>query len=358
MSRKRRSGKKKSPKPKRPPKVGQRSARGSKISTQETVDAALSRIYPELSPLFFEPGKPIAGPDPLQGIRAQPVEEPTPHWHLVTYGLSQTYGFELTLRVKDDGEEVGPPNWAMLLLNTLTMFVADVGRAIEPGQRVNLNGPLSFERATQLRAAAFIADPTLETYETPKGSLKFVQIVGLSGPELEAGSSWDMAKLLELLLERIPVGLTDLERECLLKTDPELRAQVEAKIAEEGSTEEAVNLDAVRWSLEDEKLSVTLGAGGVTLVQGLLRGRTRHGREFQIFDPEHQLTIASGETLAWTADPEDKNHLTLTLPEAEVARLLEEVKPQRGLHELGGWSLRIVPTQILDENDRVFETIG
>ncbi|MDI9654077.1 suppressor of fused domain protein, partial [Burkholderia cenocepacia] len=62
----------------------------------------------------------LGGPDPLDGISVWRRAAPVPHWHFVTYGLSELYakesddpavsgfGFELTMRVADH-RRLDPP---------------------------------------------------------------------------------------------------------------------------------------------------------------------------------------------------------------------------------------------------------
>ena len=355
---------KRGPKPPRPPKPpkpfkgGPLRAGGTASSHEEALDQALIAAYRELSPIFLA----TPGPGPLSGIRCQlSVHMPTESefWILITYGLASKFGFELTLRVpKGHLFETQPPRWALLLLSSLSDFAVELERAFVPGNRINLGGPISLEDPTQLRAAAFIKEPTIRAIEGEYAT-QFVQIVGLSGPELEAGSSWDLGQLMDLILERVPLGITNIERECLLKTDPELRKRVQEGIEREGSTEEAATIDILKWKIGLRGgLTLTLGALAVSLFQGLLKGRTRHQREFELFDPDHQVTIRPGEAFSFEADPKDKRHLTLTLPESQVARLVEELKPVRGAYELEGWTVKVCESVITDELGTVIERVG
>lgn len=368
MSRKRgkRSSKsKRGPKPPRPPKpqapskkAPPRPAGPPPASHAEAIDRVLIKAFKALSPIFLTP----EGRGPLSGIRCQlwaDLERRTEHWILVTYGLAPKFGFELTLRVpKGQQLELQPPRWALLLLSTLSDFADQLQRPFVPGNRINLGGPISLEDPTQLRAAAFVEEPVIEEV-TGEHAVKFVQIVGLSGPELEAGSSWDLNRLMDLILERVPLGMTDIERECLLKTDPALRVIVREGIERDGSTEEAATIDVLKWKVGFRGgLTVSLGALAVSLFQGLLRGRTRHQRPFELFDPKHQVTILPGDEFAFEKDPDGKRHLTLTLPESHVARLLEELKPVRGTYALEGWTVKVVESVITDERGRPIERVG
>jgi len=347
----------KPPRPPKPPKAKPPRTSATPSAFAKAVDRALVSAYQVLSPIFLQtPGS------PLSGIRGQlSVHLPTERefWILVTYGLASKLGFELTLRVpKGQLMEIQPPRWALLLLSSLSELAVELERPFLPGNRVNLGGPISLDDPTQLRAAAFLKDPTIKAIEGDYAT-QFVQVVGLSGPELEAGSSWDLAQLMDLILERVPLGITDLDRECLLKTDPELRQRVQEGIEREGSTEEAATLDILKWKISAEgALELTLGALPVSLFQGLLKGRTRHQRPFELFDPDHQVTVRPGEALSHELDPEDERHLTVTLPEGQVARVLAELKPLRGTYAFDGWSVEVVESVITNELGTVIDRVG
>jgi hypothetical protein len=83
----------------------------------DAINAALEPTYGEVEPLHWGTVKRWrnGGPDPLDGISAYRVDGPPPHWHFVSYGLSELYrkesedpevsgwGIELTFRL---GREV------------------------------------------------------------------------------------------------------------------------------------------------------------------------------------------------------------------------------------------------------------
>ena len=57
----------------------------------DAIDAALREVYGDREPLHYgtDIKYELGGPDPLDGISAYRVEQPSPHWHFVTYGLSE-----------------------------------------------------------------------------------------------------------------------------------------------------------------------------------------------------------------------------------------------------------------------------
>ncbi|GAB2914304.1 hypothetical protein GCM10027093_61040 [Paraburkholderia jirisanensis] len=59
----------------------------------KAIDCALARLYPGQQPKHY--GTLIkwrlGGPDPLDGISVWKRKDPVPHWHFVTYGLTELY---------------------------------------------------------------------------------------------------------------------------------------------------------------------------------------------------------------------------------------------------------------------------
>src|SRR5688500_9386346 len=76
------------------------------------IDGALARIYGDAEPHHWGTLHKwvLGGPDPLDGISVYPRDEPVPHWHYVSYGMTELYekqsenpdesgwGFEFTFR--------------------------------------------------------------------------------------------------------------------------------------------------------------------------------------------------------------------------------------------------------------------
>src|ERR1700679_2089959 len=82
----------------------------------DAIDAALVKIYGDAEPLHYASAIKwmLGGPDPLDGVSVYKRERPSPHWHFVSYGLTELYvkesddtevsgfGFELTFRLARD----------------------------------------------------------------------------------------------------------------------------------------------------------------------------------------------------------------------------------------------------------------
>ena len=148
----------------------------------DAITTALETLYPGQEPRHFGTivRYAIGGPDPLDGISVYRVETPVPHWHYVSFGLSELYaketdvpevsgfGFELTFRL-ERGSEGEPPMFACNFLQNLARYVFDSGRIFEAGHHVDLNGPIERGAETDITAICFATDPKLPAISTPNG---------------------------------------------------------------------------------------------------------------------------------------------------------------------------------------------
>ena len=104
------------------------------------IASALDVLYQGRQPRTFENANPWSrgGEDPLDAISVWQRAEPVPHWHYVSYGLSDLYakkspssasgfGFELTLRAAVEPGATEPPLWPMHLLQSLARYVYRTG---------------------------------------------------------------------------------------------------------------------------------------------------------------------------------------------------------------------------------------
>jgi hypothetical protein len=215
----------------------------------DAIDATLRDVYGDQAPLHWRTAITyrLGGKDPLDGLSAFRAEGERPHWHLVSYGLSELYakerddpstsgfGFELTLRLARAPHETAAPTWALAMLQNLARYVFDSGKVLEPGHHLNANGPISRDHPTALRGLLFVTDPELPTIETPNGRLEFVQAVGVTIDELAAIEAWDGPRFAELLAARDPLHVTDLARTSLL-AEPATAATIRAAIERDGSS--------------------------------------------------------------------------------------------------------------------------
>lgn len=163
----------------------------------------------------------LGGHDPLDYISmywnpGKPDENILPHWHYVSFGLSDLhgdgrvhpppdptpgapsgYGFELTLRLSAEGV-TQPPLWPAALLQALARYVFTTGNKLCAGDHISWHRALD-GGGGRLRHLLVAADPQLSDTETAHGSVTFLQMVGCTGRELKAaqrGSGFEVLKLI------------------------------------------------------------------------------------------------------------------------------------------------------------------
>lgn len=325
------------------------------------IDAALARTYGSAEPQHWGTiiGWRLGGPDPLDGISAYRREEPVPHWHYVGYGMSALYenddptselsgwGFEFTFRLLR-GQEEQAPVWPASLLQNLARYVHQSGNWFEAGHHLNLNGPIAADRPdTRLTRAFFAEDPELGTIRTPHGTVQFLQIVGMTEDEHQAGQDWNVLGLLDVLLPWLPLLVTDLDRSSLLG-DPLITRAVRDGIARDGSSTGVLFVDSMDWDQDGDTLRLTVGANAAPSLGRALTGRLPHGRDLTITNGAATIRITSAPTFH---AEQDEQTLVVQLPDPVVAELRAVLRPERGRHSLTTaprMSVTIQPTEIKD----------
>ena len=187
----------------------------------DAMDALFETVYPKQEPVHYPMGSPV---DPLNGVSIYHSEHQTPHFHYVSYGMSELFydeeaagkpfskwGFEFTFRIKQDPTQTEPPTWPISLINGLATYVYKSQRWFEeyhviPVQAFGIHSP-------QLHAVAFIKDPEFGLLETPHGQVVFLQMVALSESEFQtfsdAPTTEDVEALLSTLQTTNPLLLCD-----------------------------------------------------------------------------------------------------------------------------------------------------
>ena len=343
------------------------------------IDAAMQPLYPDQEPLHY--GNVISarlgGPNPLDGTSVWKRLAPVPHWHFVTYGLSELYakesddpgtsgyGFELTFRLACDPSEPAdaePPAWAINFLQNLARYVFQSGNVFDDGHWMTANGPIALERDTLICSMGFVFDPELPAIDTPNGRMAFIQVVGLTLDEERAAKQWQTRKLLDVLLPEMPLWVTDLARPSLLD-DAGVRAQVDAGARRDGSSSGSLFTDVLGWKTHKRLLrspltDITLGARQVDELVTLLPLRLPFGRDFRVAGREGSLLFTRADTDG--VSDEDGN-LTLRLADDTVRELARTLKPQAGTYTLAGldgvrWQIQ--QTVIKDAEGKVVRTVG
>ena len=203
----------------------------------------------------------LGGNEPLDYISlynnpGDPKEGIPPHWHYVSFGLSDLYGdcrvhrrlpnqelsgfgFELTFRLKKENAAENPPVWPANILQSLAKYVFHTGNIICAGDHVSENKPLD-DSNSKIQHMLMTIDPKLNTVLTPLGKVTFIQIVGVTDDELKASQQWNVNGMIELMKKMAEAGgdllVTDMRRQhSIFELNKTIKQTVEQGINQEGS---------------------------------------------------------------------------------------------------------------------------
>nr|AII97855.1 BLTX486 [Nephila pilipes] len=162
----------------------------------------------------------LSGPDPLDYISmysnpGNPSADIPPHWHYISFGLSDLhgdgrvhdisgvgtpsgFGFELTFRLKREPEERVPPTWPAAIMQALAKYVFQSENILVAGDHVSWHCPLD-NSESRIQHMLMCDDPQFGTVPTPFGSVTFIQIVGVCAEELQAAQGWNGPGIIELM---------------------------------------------------------------------------------------------------------------------------------------------------------------
>lgn len=343
----------------------------------DAIDREMSRIYGDQEPKHYGTiiSYALGGPDPLDGISAYKAETPEPHWHFVTYGFSELYdkesdnaeesgfGFELTFRLARKEEEEEPPAWALNLLQNMGRYVFNSGNVFRAGDHLDANGPICLGADTLLTALAFVEDPELPAIDTPNGRVEFLQMVGMTGDELEATQAWNTLGVLSTGLPYMPYYITDLERDSLLRI-PAVSEAVHRGMEQDGSSTGFLFVSQLGWEqgkngwLNKTPSILQLGAKQAEVIAKLLRGRILKGNRLLLVGPDLRVTLEPGEKPGWSSG---EGEVRIVLDERAAAELSERLIPKESKFEvpsLQGVAFQIVKTNITDTEGNVVKVIG
>ncbi|MFB6720020.1 suppressor of fused domain protein [Kribbella sp. NPDC056345] len=198
------------------------------------IDAAFGARYPAITPPHL--AAPVqeraifGGEEYIDGFSIYP--SPSGYQHLLTYGMSKLYvdeesfggafsgwGYEMTMKIRANGPD--GCHWAVNSLRNLARYTYTSELWFEPFQFISGRGePLRTESDTLLTSYVMAPDTEVPGIDTVHGRVDFIQLVGITQPELDwvAGESVEgAAERAKDLLRRIaddgnPHLVTDLSR--------------------------------------------------------------------------------------------------------------------------------------------------
>ena len=195
----------------------------------DAITQAMLALYPgQTDPIHYAPvlSYRMGGNDPLDGIS---IYDGGSYYHFVTYGFSELYekesqhaaysglGFELTLKLKKDGIRKRDKEYKNIcgILQTLARMSFEDGDIFSPEEYIYTGQTTGIDADGSSQITGFLTmEDGLGTMDTPNGKVQFVQLVGATDAELKA--LVEDKTTVSALLEKLPDGLTDYTRDCIL----------------------------------------------------------------------------------------------------------------------------------------------
>jgi suppressor of fused len=335
----------------------------------DAIDGALAPLYGDTEPRHYGTvmSRQEGGNDPIHGISVYLRDEPSPHFHFVTYGFTELwdkesddadtsgYGFELTFRLARNDDEGEPPPWAMHFLQNLGRYVFRTGNAFAAGHKMGLNGPIALGERTAITAICFAADPELGSFRSRNGQAEFLQVVGITDDEYRLIQDWCTDGFVELLAMRSPMLITELWRPSILDR-PGVAELLQERVDREGSSETSSFAGDLSYDNDGSRVVMSLGALYAPAIRRAMLGRIRHRRSYQLMGRGHAVVFEPGEA-AWRIS---EGNLVLSVPPNLAKQLAAQVGARAGRYELAipGVTLVVAPTYIRDQTGRVIDVKG
>ena len=328
------------------------------------IDGIFKKIYKNTEPLHYGNISPF-GEKKLKGISVYDVKGKNPHWHFVTYGLSELYekesanpeksgyGIELTFRLAKGESETEVPNWAINFLNNLANYIFKTGNVFNEGHYLNTNGPIAANSNTNLKAVVFFKDAELnKVYKSPNGSLKFLQITGITHDELEAVIAWNTEKVTELL--GLPLNITYLNRDS--RITEEILEKVELGIETDGSSTRFLYVDKAELETEFRYI-FRLGALGAVSLSNLLRGVVLKSKILTLYS-KYKITFQ----MSFENRIEEKEYgYDIYFTKETAVEIADKIGPKAEmiiLESFEGFDLIIEKSYIRDRYGKIVEVVG
>ncbi len=290
------------------------------------IDAALDALYPNTRDhrMGLQAGPGETAP-PLEEVVAYRSLTPMPHWHYITYGLSELgakisddakqsgFGIELTLRLVDNSET--PPQWPINLLRWLAGIVHRDKNPFGDGHSLPLLAHMLDKYSPRTDGVAFTLDSELGMVKTSNGSVKFLQVVPLTADEYSLMGRWDAVKVFEEMQSVEPGLLWRVGRTSILQGahGPEIERRAKA----DGSAQE-MDFDEVSW----DEHTVLLDALSRQVVLKFLRYRLAYGRPASIKSVDKIMDLVNGPVALHL----DNARAMLSVPAARAGALAERIE--------------------------------
>lgn len=192
----------------------------------DAIDGALTKIYSDQEPQHHAPKvhHSLGGSEQLDGVSIYKNEK-RKFYHYITYGFSELYdketddpkvsgfGFELTFRLKYVSRQSKYPVWPVNFLQNIAKVVFEKGLVFDDYHSLG-TGPIKDDSDTEIKAVLFITDPELKQIDTDYGTVKFLQIYGITAKEYESikNKQVDRRAWLPEIMKKNELLVTDLDR--------------------------------------------------------------------------------------------------------------------------------------------------
>ena len=330
----------------------------------DSIDEELKKIYGDVEGIHYGNISPF-GEKRLKGITVYDVEGENPHWHFVTYGLTELYekefedrnrsgyGFELTFRLAKTDDSTQVPNWALNFLNNISNYIFRTGNVFSEGHYLNTNGPIEADSDTKIKAIVFSLDSKLNhVIETPNGKMKFLQITGITLDELDAMITWNTEKVLNLL--GLPMNITYMDRDSRLTE--KRKEKVELGIEMEGSSTRFLYVETA-YMERDQREILFLGALYINNLKKLLKGVVLKWNSLTLYS-EYKINFNISIENAVVMENDSYN---IYLTEETINEIISKIEPKAQvivLETFEGFDIIIEKSFIKDRYGNTIETIG
>ncbi|UXI20331.1 26S proteasome non-ATPase [Sarcoptes scabiei] len=282
----------------------------------------------------------LNGPDPLDYVsmyfnRGDEKKKIPPHWHYISFGLSDLYGdgrihpvsnadtpsgfgFELTFRLKKEPDETSPPTWPAAVMQALAKYVYKTGNILCSGDHVSWHYPLD-NSESRIQHMLMTEDSELGTAQTIFGPVSFIQIVGVCYDELKAAQQWNGAGVIDLMSTISSLGgsylITDMRRgETIFELDPELREAVDDGIATQGSNLSGVSAHcSFTTDLDDDIKENDLGESN--------RNKSKEEESSEISVKYRKISLRNDETDNVDAPSRTSRHSSMSVSHDRNSRM-------------------------------------
>jgi hypothetical protein len=388
----------------------------------------------DVMPLESEPSSSSTDKNGVDTEPSASEDETAPsshHWHFVTYGFSELfeksssndpevsgYGFELTMRLAcNDTRKIAKktnhsnslavqasvapplnacPIWAVEFLQSLARYVFSTNTKFDVGHHLCLNGTLGAPPGgdeevlghplqNNIAAVFFVEDPLLKPMQTPNGTVKFLQVVGVTQDEYELNWETSVPFVSQLISDTFgPLLITRLARPSVL-SNPATQAKASHKAQTEGSSHSSLYNRQIEWHITESKgtqsqiIAIQIGANIVSQFLAILKRRLPYGKSFSCIGTDREYPCAitfvqdaseeakipeskksklnpskSPSSPRWVISPENDHILQIYLQKCDIDRIVHNLKPVQDNYQIRpNLIFLVVPTYIKDANTSI-----